>query len=218
MTSDSQAPAEPSRAEVIDGKLGPTGNRIMRNGATAETICGDSLVFDWCPNMDVLRVAQPHVLLVGPPSLTSVPLDAMRSTLRQPVVERGVNVASLPDDGTVILRNVESLDAREQQVLSTWMESSAARVVTICEAPLYALVTDGRFSSDLYYRLNILTLVVSSRGAIRPTRDDIAQLAYNLYEQRGRANGRDWDDWFQAELNWGDRKRAGTQIRSDLPA
>jgi hypothetical protein len=96
----------------------------------------------------------------------------MRSTLRQPVVERGVNVASLPDDGTVILRNVESLDAREQQVLSTWMESSAARVVTICEAPLYAPVTDGRFSSDLYYRLNILTLVVSSRGAIRPTRDD----------------------------------------------
>ena len=152
------------------------------------------------PDIEVLRIAQPHVLLVGPPSLTSVLLDAMRPALRQPMVECGVDVASLPDEGTVILRNVESLDARGQQALSTWMEYSAARVVTICEAPLYARVTDGRFSSDLYYRLNILTLVVSSRGAIRPTRDDIAQLAYELFEQRGRANGRDWDDWFQGEI------------------
>jgi hypothetical protein len=147
--------------------------------------------------MEVLRVSQPHVLLVGPRSLTNVVFDAMRPALRQPVVESGVNVASLPNEGTVILRNAESLDAREQLALFTWMESSAARVVTICEAPLYARVTDGGFSSDLYYRLNILTMVVSS--AIRPTREDIAQLAYGLYEQRGRVNGRDWDDWFQAE-------------------
>ena len=152
-----------------------------------------------CPDIELLRIAQPHVLLVGPPSLTSVLLDAMRPALRQPMVDSGVDVASLPDEGTVILRNVELLDARGQQALSTWMESSAARVVTICEAPLYARVTDGRFSADLYYRLNILTLVVSSHGAIGPTREDIAQLAYDLYEPRGRANGRDWDDWFQAE-------------------
>jgi DNA-binding NtrC family response regulator len=82
------------------------------------------------------------------------------------------------------------------------MECSAARVVTICEVPLYSWVTDGGFSSDLYYRLNIVTLMVSSHGAIRPTRDDIAHLAYELYEQRGRANGRDWDDWFQAETEF----------------
>jgi hypothetical protein len=143
------------------------------------------------PDREVLPVAQPHVLLVGPPSLTSVLLDAIRPALRQPMVEIGVDVASLPDEGTVILRNVELLDARGQQALSTWMESSAARVVTICEAPLYARVTDGRFSADLYYRLNILTLVVSSHGAIGPTREDIAQLAYDLCKQRGRANGRD---------------------------
>jgi len=141
----------------------------------------------------------------------------MRPALRQPVVENGVSVASLPDEGTVILRNVESLDAREQQALSIWMESSAARVVTICEAPLYTRVTDGSFSSDLYYRLNILTLVVGSRGAIRPTPDDIAQLAYDLYEQRGRANGRDWADWFQAELELGRRSKPN-ELRISRPA
>jgi hypothetical protein len=32
-----------------------------------------------------------------------------------------------------------------------------------------------------------------------PTHDDIARRAYQLYEQRGGAHGRDWEDWFQAE-------------------
>ena len=32
-----------------------------------------------------------------------------------------------------------------------------------------------------------------------PTADDVARRASELYEQRGRGDGRDWDDWFQAE-------------------
>lgn len=28
---------------------------------------------------------------------------------------------------------------------------------------------------------------------------DIAARAYELYEQRGAGDGRDWDDWFEAE-------------------
>ena len=35
---------------------------------------------------------------------------------------------------------------------------------------------------------------------IAPPRDeDIARRAYELYEQRGAGDGRDWDDWFEAE-------------------
>ena len=29
--------------------------------------------------------------------------------------------------------------------------------------------------------------------------EDVERRAYELYEQRGRENGRDWDDWLQAE-------------------
>jgi Protein of unknown function (DUF2934)/Sigma-54 interaction domain len=171
----------------------------MRTCSMAGRTSAESVVLDSGLNLEALRRVQPHVLLIGPPSITSVLLDAMRPALRQPVVERVVDVASLPDEGTVILRNVESMDARGQRDLYMWRESSAARVVTICEAPLYARVTDGEFSSDLYYRLNILTLVVNSLAAMRPTRHEIAQLAYALYEQRGRADGGDWADWFRAE-------------------
>ena len=32
-----------------------------------------------------------------------------------------------------------------------------------------------------------------------PTRDDIAQRAYRRYEERGRAEGNDQADWFEAE-------------------
>ena len=32
-----------------------------------------------------------------------------------------------------------------------------------------------------------------------PTRDQIAQLAYQIYERRGRKDGKDVDDWLSAE-------------------
>jgi hypothetical protein len=32
------------------------------------------------------------------------------------------------------------------------------------------------------------------------TRERIAQKAYELYEQRGRQNGRELDDWLEAEV------------------
>lgn len=39
-----------------------------------------------------------------------------------------------------------------------------------------------------------------SRTALTaPTHEDIACRAYELYERRGGAHGRDWEDWFQAE-------------------
>ena len=33
----------------------------------------------------------------------------------------------------------------------------------------------------------------------RPSRDEIARLAYNFYETRGRRDGHDVDDWLSAE-------------------
>ena len=36
-------------------------------------------------------------------------------------------------------------------------------------------------------------------AAITPAPEEIARRAYELYEQRGRADGNDWSDWFQAE-------------------
>jgi hypothetical protein len=39
----------------------------------------------------------------------------------------------------------------------------------------------------------------SSRPKSRVSDDIIRNRAYEIYERRGGENGRDWDDWFQAE-------------------
>ena len=36
-------------------------------------------------------------------------------------------------------------------------------------------------------------------GRARPTRDEVARLAYEFYETRGRGDGQDVDDWLAAE-------------------
>ena len=36
-------------------------------------------------------------------------------------------------------------------------------------------------------------------GRERPSRDEIARLAYHYYERRGRRDGQDVDDWLSAE-------------------
>jgi hypothetical protein len=36
-------------------------------------------------------------------------------------------------------------------------------------------------------------------GQERPSRDEIARLAYHFYETRGRRDGHDVDDWISAE-------------------
>jgi len=36
-------------------------------------------------------------------------------------------------------------------------------------------------------------------GRARPSRDEIARLAYHFYETRGRRDGQDVDDWLAAE-------------------
>jgi hypothetical protein len=38
-----------------------------------------------------------------------------------------------------------------------------------------------------------------ARGGDRPSQDDVARLAYHLYETNGRQDGRDLDDWLSAE-------------------
>jgi hypothetical protein len=44
---------------------------------------------------------------------------------------------------------------------------------------------------------NRMTQLSSSPPA--PSHEEIAQLAYSLYEQGGYHHGHDWEDWFRAE-------------------
>jgi transcriptional regulator with PAS, ATPase and Fis domain len=63
---------------------------------------------------------------------------------------------------------------------------SEARIVSSSNADLFALVTDGRFRADLYYRLNAIELNIPPLRA-RP--EDIIPLAEHLLAQFARRMG-----------------------------
>jgi hypothetical protein len=65
---------------------------------------------------------------------------------------------AMPSAGTLILRDVQALNADEQRVFLRWLEDAGAavRVISVVSAPLFPLVVAGRFLESLYYRLNVL--------------------------------------------------------------
>jgi hypothetical protein len=55
-------------------------------------------------------------------------------------------------------------------------------------ADIIAADTTGEWGMGMY-----------TGGRLAPTHDEIARLAFSLYESRGRQNGHDIEDWLRAE-------------------
>jgi DNA-binding NtrC family response regulator len=74
----------------------------------------------------------------------------------------------LRQDGTLLLRNVEKLPLRAQRVVGDWLESGSAsqvrragrRLMATASASLLPAVLEGRFDGSVYYRLNVLHLIL----------------------------------------------------------
>jgi DNA-binding NtrC family response regulator len=74
----------------------------------------------------------------------------------------------LRQDGTLFLRNVETLPLRAQRVVSDWLESGSAsklrragrRLMASASSSLLPAVLEGRFDAGVYYRLNVLHLIL----------------------------------------------------------
>jgi DNA-binding NtrC family response regulator len=95
--------------------------------------------------------------------------------------------------GTLFLDEVGELDLRTQADLLRVLESGEVRALG-CERPrtvnlrvlvathrdLAAMVTQGLFRADLYYRLNVLSVVVPP---LRQRREDLAALVHHMLER-----------------------------------
>ena len=88
----------------------------------------------------------------------------MQPRLALPVIEvacdAGLKTTALDDAGTVVLHDVEHLRPADQQRLLQWLEDAPQRpqIISKSSRALYPLVCAGRFSEDLYYRLNSVYL------------------------------------------------------------
>ena len=107
--------------------------------------------------------------------------------------ERKLGLVEVADGGTLFLDEVGDLPAPAQAKLLTFLESFTfrrvgatatrtvdVRLVAATNRDLGAMVKEGRFRADLYYRLSALTLTLPP---LRERREDIAPLAEHFVMQ-----------------------------------
>ena len=118
---------------------------------------------DW----SVLLQRRPNILVVGPGAAADAFIRAVTPQLRLPV--RSFVCAALPPhlpaDGTLVLRDVDTLDRDQQQRLINWLDAAPdghPQVISFTTAPLYLLVQASMFLDQLYYRLNVVHFEVIS--------------------------------------------------------
>jgi hypothetical protein len=114
-----------------------------------------------------LRTSSVNGLIIGSLHLNAGARAWIDTSLPQPVVWWDPTQApDLPElaAGTLVIREIERLDARQQERLSRWLflHRPALRLLALARTPLFEQVADGRFSPELYYRMN--TVMVEVRG------------------------------------------------------
>jgi DNA-binding NtrC family response regulator len=107
-----------------------------------------------------------------------VVLESSQLTIEE-LLEVVGRAAKSPTPGTVVLRRVEDLDARVQPIVVRVLKERRGdsqqkpRLVATAFRSLQQAVRDGRFREDLYFRLNVLPLVIPP---LRDRQEDIPAL------------------------------------------
>ena len=115
---------------------------------------------DW----DALVATRANTVVVGNEDAALGLLTAIWPTLQKPTCWVDAGRLSLPRQsaGTVILESAHALSRAAQQQVFEWLDrdARATRVLTTTPHSLFPLVEDGSFLEALYYRLNMLLLVL----------------------------------------------------------
>jgi hypothetical protein len=116
----------------------------------------------WQLEWRALRLTQANTLLIASACAADQLVDQAKTFLPVPIHERDcAEGLSLPADAsTVILRRVDALGLEDQSALLGWLVRRArVQLLSVCEKPLFPLVQRARFLEQLFYKLNIITIV-----------------------------------------------------------
>jgi hypothetical protein len=107
-----------------------------------------------------------NVMITGPKSALDPFLEAARSEWREPIKSADGTLPTLLDGmRTMVLTNVDRLDGSEQQRLRRWFEerrNTDVQVISLTSMPVYSMVSENAFDTELYYRLNTIFLEIQS--------------------------------------------------------
>jgi lysophospholipase L1-like esterase len=111
-------------------------------------------------DVGVLRTARVNALLIGSNDVIDRALRAIQRDGQPCISWTPADGPRLPDvaAGTLVVRDVASLTADQQQQLLAWIDRRGPRahVVATSGEPVWPSVERGAFVERLYYRLNVL--------------------------------------------------------------
>jgi hypothetical protein len=115
---------------------------------------------DW----EALVATRANAVVVGHEDAALGVWTAVWPTLQKPIYWVEADRLSLPRQsaGTLILQGAHALTASAQQQVFDWLDRDAhvTRVLTTTPHALFPLVEGGSFLEALYYRLNMLLLIL----------------------------------------------------------
>jgi hypothetical protein len=115
---------------------------------------------DW----EALVATRANTVVVGQENAALGVWTAVWPTLQKPIYWVEADRLSLPRQsaGTLILQGAHALTASAQQQVFDWLDrdAHATRVLTATPQALFPLVERGTFLEALYYRLNMLLLIL----------------------------------------------------------
>lgn len=113
---------------------------------------------------EILLRFHSNLLLTGSERQLTSTFEDLKPMFRPPLHEvTAVVPAQLPCRGTVILRGLEATTSEQQRRLMEWLNRCGEdlQVVTVGSEPLFPLVESGQLLDTLYYRLNVVHIVLS---------------------------------------------------------
>ena len=114
-----------------------------------------------------LHTSSVNGLIIGSRHLNAGAIAWIDKSLQQPVVWWDPTQTPAPTEltaGTLVIVEIDRLGPQQQDHLSRWLcrHRPALQVLALARTPLFEQVADGRFSPELYYRMN--TVMVEVRG------------------------------------------------------
>jgi hypothetical protein len=117
----------------------------------------------------IARLTRANLFVVGADDVVAQLVSSLWPYLEPPVVvrRRGEPLRLVPTSrpvGTIVVYDVDTLTHDEQQVLNLWVcaGNGHSRVVSTASTSLLPMVEAGLFDDALYYRLNVVTIDLTS--------------------------------------------------------
>jgi len=113
--------------------------------------------------LKTLETKRPNLLLIGSSTNVTCLLQLFEPSVTHPVVSVRAEQLTLPDAsvGTLVLHDANRLSPGQQDQLHRWVDVHPLnRVIATTSEPLFPLVVRNTFSAVLFFRLNVMSLMI----------------------------------------------------------